>query len=297
MNTAEQKAWQLIAIHRLSGRGRKNYFGNKEISNELRNMPGLSSDNAEAIIRNAGYRRHSLVEDDKQLKRTTKQGKGAWGLTPKGEERISDILQGKTQSTFGNGFAKVVFDMLPDDEKKAAKNRAIETLEEVGIDSQAIWVLEQKKLTGAELARLLARQGNTATTTFDPEQAPRDNLKVEEQAIDFIIDHDERKWRRAKKLNQKGYDLEERDGEGNVVTWCEVKAISGPFELSQGVALSDAQFQMAMNKRDAYWLYIVENVGDAEKTRVLAIRNPASLVKRFVFRDSWRFAATVVIEA
>ena len=91
--------------------------------------------------------------------------------------------------------------------------------------------------------------------------------------------------------------MEERDKDGNVVTWCEVKAITGSFEHSQGVALSDAQFQMAMDKRNAYWLYIVENVGDAERTRVLAIRNPASLVKRFVFRYSWRFTATKVIEA
>lgn len=281
-----------MAIYRLAERGRRKSFGNKDISDELRKMPGLSPGEAESIIISAGFRRNDL-ENDGMLKRTTRLGKGTWALTPQGRERVSSTLSGQAPlAPLGDGFAKVVFDMLPDGEKRAVKHQATKILHEAGIDESAIWVLEQTKLTGAELERLLDRQGRNAIT--DREPAPRDNLEVEAQAIKFIIEKDERQWHRARKANQKGYDLEERNAEGNVVSWCEVKAINGPFALSQGVALSDAQFEMAFAQRDAYWLYIVENVGDPESTRVFAIRNPASQVKRLVFRDSWSFAATKV---
>ena len=271
MNTATQKEWQLMAIHGLAERGRRKSFGNKDINEELRMMPELSDRDAETIISSGGFRRKDL-ENEKLLKRTVRQGKNAWALTAKGKIRVCNILRGKA--------------------KNAEKQRAVDALARAGIDPEAIWVLEQTQLTGAELEQLLAQQGKHAIA--DQEPAPHDNLEVEAQAIEFIIEKDNRQWHRARRKNQKGYDLEERDAKGNVVAWCEVKAINGPFALSQGVALSDAQFKMAFEKHEAYWLYIVENVGDPDNTRVFAIRNPASQVKRFVFRCSWRFAATRV---
>ena len=274
MNTAEQKERQLIAIHRLTERGRRKSFGKRDSDDEIRSMTELSELDIRQVIDSGGWRRNDLENDRLLRKITTSRGTNAWRLTPEGKDAIRRILD-----RFG---------------KRQDKEEAIETLSKFGIDSRAIWVLEQKKLSGAELERLLSRQGGTVTS--DADWVPPDNLEVERKAIEFIVKR-EGKWQRARSPVQKGYDLEERDNSGNIVRWCEVKALTGSFENSQGIALSDSQFQMAVDKGEAYWLYIVENVGDANETRVLAIRNPASQVKRFVFRHSWRFAVTKVIEA
>ena len=42
-----------------------------------------------------------------------------------------------------------------------------------------------------------------------------------------------------------------------------------------------------MDKREAYWLYIVEHANDNEKARVLKIQDPGGQARTFTFDKGW----------
>jgi hypothetical protein len=53
------------------------------------------------------------------------------------------------------------------------------------------------------------------------------------------------------------------------------------------VGLSHTQFDLAREKREAYWLYVVEQATDPTRGRVLRIQNPAGFAKTFTFDHGW----------
>jgi len=42
-----------------------------------------------------------------------------------------------------------------------------------------------------------------------------------------------------------------------------------------------------MEKREAYWLYVVEGASDIEKARILKIQDPAGQARTFTFDRGW----------
>ena len=86
-----------------------------------------------------------------------------------------------------------------------------------------------------------------------------------------------------------GYDLYEAGGAGEIVRWVEVKSMRGGWDAGP-VGLTHTQFGLAREKGGAYWLYVVEYAGDAER-HIVRVRDPAGRDSEYLFDDGWREAA------
>ena len=85
-----------------------------------------------------------------------------------------------------------------------------------------------------------------------------------------------------------GFDLRSVDAEERV-RFIEVKSTADIWG-ARGVAMSSTQFATAQQRREDFWLYVVENARTSAK--VHPINDPASRVDQFFFDDGWR----VVVE-
>lgn len=121
------------------------------------------------------------------------------------------------------------------------------------------------------------------------DQAQR--MQIEGQAIDLILAV-EPTLRRTPGGNP-GFDLYEADSSGNQTKWVEVKSMTGTL-MDRPVGLSHTQFECALAKGDAYWLYVVENAVDPTQARVLRIQNPAGITRTFTFDHGWSSIALTI---
>lgn len=97
---------------------------------------------------------------------------------------------------------------------------------------------------------------------------------------------------KKERKNFPGYDIESKDATDTIIERIiEVKSTAGVWG-HRGVALSQSQFNTAQEKKDLYWLYIVEKVND-ENPRIIMIQNPAKNSEYFVFDDGWKDIASV----
>ncbi|MGE5159000.1 MAG: protein NO VEIN domain-containing protein, partial [Gemmatimonas sp.] len=64
------------------------------------------------------------------------------------------------------------------------------------------------------------------------------------------------------------------------------KAMKGSLE-DRPVGLSSVQFEFARQHGDQYWLYIVEHAGDAARSRIVKIKDPAGRAGTFTFDKGW----------
>lgn len=114
------------------------------------------------------------------------------------------------------------------------------------------------------------------------DQAER--MRIEGRAIDLIIGL-EPTLRRTPAGNA-GFDLFEADGDGKPIRWVEVKSMTGSLR-DRPVGMSHIQFNYALARGDAYWLYVVEHASDSTSIRVLRIQNPAGQARTFTFDHGW----------
>ncbi|MTH96036.1 DUF3883 domain-containing protein, partial [Roseibium sp. RKSG952] len=116
-------------------------------------------------------------------------------------------------------------------------------------------------------------------------------MQIEAKAIDKIIDIEPDLQRTVE--GNKGFDLYEADGSGNVVRWVEVKSMTGSLK-DRPVGLSRAQFDLALEKREAFWLYVVERASETEISRVVKIQDPAGRARTFTYDSGWLSIAETV---
>ena len=109
-------------------------------------------------------------------------------------------------------------------------------------------------------------------------------MQLEAKAIDRIL-QSEPLLKRTKDGN-KGFDLYQADEYGNPIRWVEVKSMTGTLN-DRPVGMSHAQFNLALEKREAYWLYVVEGASDIEKAQILKIQDPAGQARTFTFDRGW----------
>ena len=114
-------------------------------------------------------------------------------------------------------------------------------------------------------------------------------MSIEEQAIQFILKH-EPDWRRMPPGNP-GYDLRQDKPDGTSI-YCEVKGMSGTLN-NHSADMTPTEFNAAQEHGEAYWLYVVENVGKND-IRILKVRDPAGQAHRFSFNAGWENVADVV---
>ena len=113
-------------------------------------------------------------------------------------------------------------------------------------------------------------------------------MALEDAAWDLIAGREPRL--QPTQPGNHGYDLYETDETGEIVRWVEVKSMRGGWDAGP-VGLSHRQFGLAREKREAYWLYVVEYAGDAERASLVRIRDPAGRDSDYLFDDGWRGAA------
>ena len=108
-------------------------------------------------------------------------------------------------------------------------------------------------------------------------------MRIEEAAVEFILQL-EPDWRRTP-TNNPGFDLYRADEAGDPVQWCEVKSLRGAWS-DQPVTMTRNQFDLAREKRDAFWLYVVDHAASEER-RLYAIQDPAGRAELFSFDRGW----------
>ncbi len=121
-------------------------------------------------------------------------------------------------------------------------------------------------------------------------KAHKQKMKLEKAGIRIIRDKDPRLKQAGK--NNPGFDLVEKNADGNELRWVEVKTIKGAFSEDSWVTLSRKQFDIAKDRGKSFWLYIVEYADTPEKANIICIRNPTGKAKSFVFDHGWRELAT-----
>ena len=142
---------------------------------------------------------------------------------------------------------------------------------------------------GATRSRFVSYISVSTETEGDPDPdglGNEERMALEEAAITLILDHEP--TLRRTPANNPGYDLYEADGSGAPVRWVEVKAISGDWG-SRPVALTHTQFDLARQKGEAYWLYVVERAG-SDDANVVRIANPAGRSSTYTLDEGWRGA-------
>lgn len=116
----------------------------------------------------------------------------------------------------------------------------------------------------------------------------QERLSLESQAIDLILSKEPSLQRTP--TNNSGFDLFEEDDQNVCVRWVEVKSMKGSLE-NRPATLTRTQFKFAQEKQDAFWLYVVENAGDAQTANIIRIQNPAGRAKTFTFDHGWKEVA------
>tara|TARA_R110002095_G_scaffold164795_1_gene142970 strand:+ start:598 stop:957 length:360 start_codon:yes stop_codon:yes gene_type:complete len=119
-------------------------------------------------------------------------------------------------------------------------------------------------------------------------------MQLEAKAIEKIIALEPNLQKTAE--GNKGFDLYEEDAEGNVVRWVEVKSMTGSLN-DRPVGLSRAQFDLASERREDFWLYVVEHASEIEAARVVKIQDPAGRAGTFTFDSGWLSIAEISPEA
>ena len=109
-------------------------------------------------------------------------------------------------------------------------------------------------------------------------------MDIEAVAIKHILDAEPQLH--TTEAGNAGFDLLEKNAENQPVRWIEVKAMTGSLK-QRPVTLSNTQFEHALQKREAYWLYVVEFTTTPELHRILRIQDPAGNAKSFTFDKGW----------
>ncbi len=127
-----------------------------------------------------------------------------------------------------------------------------------------------------------ARPGTLAATANRSEN----DDAVERAGVDAVLTYEHEHGREPAEMppTNPGFDIRSVDPDGGVRI-IEVKATAGRWE-ARGVGLSNTQFITAQQRREEYWLYVVENA--LSDPRVHPINDPASKVDQYLFDDGWR---------
>lgn len=86
---------------------------------------------------------------------------------------------------------------------------------------------------------------------------------------------------------QEGYDLfaYNNDNDQRYIKFFEFWDEWNNYDMP---LLSKSQIEIAKEKGDKYWLYIVENLLDKDNARIYRIRNPYNLITKYAFDSGWK---------
>jgi hypothetical protein len=123
--------------------------------------------------------------------------------------------------------------------------------------------------------------------TDDAIDAQKQKMESESQSRKIVIEHERSEGRETEEMsaNNPGYDVESTEPNGDI-RYIEIKSTKSLWGRD-GITLSFAQLNLAYIKKDAFWLYVIENIG-SENSRIYKIQNPMQHVRGFKLNDSWK---------
>jgi len=130
-------------------------------------------------------------------------------------------------------------------------------------------------------------------TMADPNDVPSDSghkKKIEKAATQRVLEFEALYHRQVQDMNEiqenhPGYDLESTD-ENGTVRYIEVKGISGTWDSRSPAMMTHTEFTAARDKKDQYWLYIVE-LAESDEYAIHRIQNPANRAHYYLFDEGW----------
>ncbi len=87
--------------------------------------------------------------------------------------------------------------------------------------------------------------------------------------------------------NHPGYDVKSFDPVTEETRYIEVKALTGNWDATNPARMTKTEFEAAQERREKYWLYIVERV-ESDDPQIYCICDPAGNVSYFCFDHGWR---------
>lgn len=110
--------------------------------------------------------------------------------------------------------------------------------------------------------------------------------EVERAGVDAVLDFERAHGRDPEEMppNNPGFDIRSVDADGKVRI-IEVKATADEWG-PRGVAISSTQFATAQQRREEFWLYVVDRALTAP--RVHAINDPTTKIDQYFFDDGWQ---------
>lgn len=87
-------------------------------------------------------------------------------------------------------------------------------------------------------------------------------------------------------VNNKGFDIYEKNINNDIIRYIEIK--SKDYKWGEnGISVTKEQFKFAQEKRDKWWLFVVEN-SKTNTPKVYEFKNPVLEVGSFMFDNSWK---------
>lgn len=115
--------------------------------------------------------------------------------------------------------------------------------------------------------------------------------EVERAGVAAVLEFERAHGREPEEMppNHPGFDIRSVDAEG-AVRVIEVKATADEWG-PRGVAISNTQFATAQQRREEFWLYVVDRALTAP--RVHPINDPVTKIDQYFFDDGWQAVAEV----
>jgi hypothetical protein len=128
---------------------------------------------------------------------------------------------------------------------------------------------------------------DTAATGPSPSLSSGSREKINRSGIEFVLNRERAEGRVPEEQDHfnPGYDICSRDEHGNTVRFIEVKSTNGPWD-GFGIGLSSTQFNMAQEKKEMYWLYVVERVA-SDNPKLHRIQHPVQHIDEYRLDDEW----------
>jgi hypothetical protein len=144
-------------------------------------------------------------------------------------------------------------------------------------------------LTGKRLSYVNRSGGEPSRTDDEQEKQKQEHRElVDRKGVQRVIAFERKHGRKAREMphHQKGYDIESmEDGQKRYI---EVKSIGSAWGGRNAPGLSSSQYQMAVQKGENYWLYVVEFALSDEESKVYPIPDPANTIDEYIYDQKWK---------
>ena len=277
LKRAELLEWRLLTIHDVGGKGTR-----RAINDELKkNLLLLKFPVREIDAKISVGWDWTELEERKLIVRRGRE----WRITNKGTERVQELEPGKKRARARMEKAR----------KDQGKRQAVKELaREADIAESKVWLLKKfSDISASRLGEILAKWSSensapSGTSVVDCQLTPHQELMaVEKKAIKHIKKTEPEMKSQPTDPGNPGFDLYRVGKNGDIIAWCEVKGVSGPFNARHSVLLTHREFEEAQKRGKNYWLYVVENVGTSNPN-IIRIQDPAGKTDRFRFGPNWR---------